>query len=169
MRPIWIDNLIQPPRDWQTQLIHHNLLAIGYSAWNGYLELGRGLVLCQLTAPLPEPMDWTVNSASLELRFVPESQVSQGHLADFLADANHADLPRLADQIQLALLPDLLEAISTYDPERSLLLLVYGNGEFNLSLLQDLAIWPRDCYKQVRYRWDEFASCLPSRSDQQSD
>ena len=139
MRPIWIDNLIRPPRDWQTHLIHHNLLAIGHSAWEGYLRSGVGLVVCQLTAPLPASVDWGMEPLPLSLSFVPEAQA--------------ADL-----QLEPAAVPGLLETIATYDPSRALILLVYGNDEAHLSLLQDLAISPPDCYEQVCRRWDEFAS-----------
>ncbi len=146
MNPIWIDNLIHPPRDWHPQFIHHNLLVIGYSAWQGYLQSGAGLVVCQLAATLPEAIDWTLNSLPLTLRFVPESELAQA--------TQMADLP-----LEPAAMPGLREALATYDPAEAVLLLVCGNGEVNLSLLY-LAISPSDCYKQVRCRWDEFAPAL---------
>jgi len=147
MRPIWIDNLTWPhTRDWQTSLIHQNLLAIGYSAWNGYLMFGPGLVVCQLTDLLSEPFDWAVDSLPVALSFVPKAQAAQLQLLDPAA------------------VPALLQALTTYEPTQAILLLVCGNDEVNLSLLQDLAIAPADCYNQVRCRWDEFAPSLSWRS-----
>ena len=147
MRPIWIDNLTWPHAcDWQTRLIHHNLLAIGYSAWNGYLTSGPGLVVCQFTAALPDPLNWASDSLPVALSFVPQAQAAQLGLLD------------------VAAVPALLQAIATYEPTQAILLLVCGNNEVNLSLLQDLAIAPVDCYQQVCCRWDEFAPCLPLRS-----
>lgn len=46
----------------------------------------------------------------------------------------------------------LLGAIATYDPTQAMVVLAIGNGAVDINLLQNLAISPADCYKQVQQR-----------------
>jgi hypothetical protein len=49
---------------WQQQFIYHNFLAIGHTAWSGYLHTGRGLVVCQVTDQITPDLDWCVTHVS---------------------------------------------------------------------------------------------------------
>lgn len=140
---------MRPPNDvwqgsfgeWQSRFIHHHILSLGHVAWGGYRALGRGLVVCELLEPVPPYIDWRTETVAFEQRFVPQANVA-------------AYLEPLG--LQPAVRPALLSAIAAYDPNQAMVVLVQGNGSFDLNLLQNLAISPADCYRQVQQRWAEF-------------
>lgn len=124
---------------WQNLFIHQNILTIGYTAWNGYIGSGRGLVVCEVSAPVS--MNWSLESPPCHLSFIPQSLIAQ-----YLQALEWEDEALRA----------LSNAIATYDPTEAIVVLVIGNGEVDLNLLQDLAISPAHCFEQVQHRWAEF-------------
>jgi hypothetical protein len=131
---------------WQTLFIHQNLLTIGYTAWNGYLQSGRGLVICELETLSTMAIDWSIETIPFRRSFLP-----QEHIPSLLESLSLDDGSEM-----------LLAAIATYDPTQSILLLVLGNGEAHFNLLQSLTIPPASCYAQVQQRWAEFQLNLVS-------
>lgn len=134
---------------WQSQFIHHHLLVIGYTAWQGYQTTGRGMVVCQMVDEIPQFIDWHVDAVRFHRAFVPQAQ---------------AEAYLQALELEPGALPTLLGAIATYDPNQALVVLVIGNGAVNINLLQNLAISPTDCYHQVQQRWAEFQPDLTTQT-----
>lgn len=128
---------------WQLLFIRENLLSLGYTAWQGFVCQGRGLVVCDVDVVDAAAIDWSHEVVQYTSQFIPERHVLE-YLHDLTLDADG--------------LPHLLNTIQTYRPDRDIVLLVRGNGSVNVSLLKGLAIPPQECYRQVGDRWDEFNS-----------
>ncbi|MDV2994813.1 MAG: hypothetical protein N4J56_004467 [Chroococcidiopsis sp. SAG 2025] len=130
---------------WQNQFIQQNILSLGYIAWNGYLNAGRGIVACNVMDTIPSSINWEVDTATFHQVFIPQAQVE-------------ADLQVL--ELQPEVVTAVLNATATYDPTQVIVLLVSGNGVVDINLLENLKISPADCYAQVQHRWAEFQSDL---------
>lgn len=132
---------------WQSLFIHQNILIIGYTAWDGYINAGRGMVCCQVSVPITPSVDWSLNIVAFERLFVSQSQ-AQTYLSSL--------------EVEQSAVMALLQAIATYDPTQSIVTLVMGNGDVGIHSLQNLAILPAQAYDQVRQRWSEFQPGLTS-------
>lgn len=132
---------------WQNLFIHQNILVIGYTAWKGFLKVGRGILVCQVETPINGSVNWSVDHVQYDLQFVSQLQAS----AYFE--------PLELDQTAVS---NILQIIATYDPHEAIVFLVSGNGQIAINLLQHLAISPAECYEQVGNRWEEFQPCLTS-------
>lgn len=126
---------------WQNLFIHQNILVIGYTAWNGYANEGRGMVVCDVVDAVPPSIDWSIDTVTFNRMFIPQAQT-----ASYLQ----------ALELEKEAVTALLNAIATYDPTQAIVVLVTGNGEVDINLLQHLAIAPSECYEQVQRRWAEF-------------
>ena len=126
---------------WQNRFIHHHLLTIGYSAWSGYKQQGRGVVVCDVVDTVTPSIDWSVDTVAFQQRFIPQAQ-AEGYL----------QAVALAPEAVAA----VLNAIATYEPTEAIVVLVIGNGTIDINLLQNLAISPAECCEQVQRRWAEF-------------
>jgi hypothetical protein len=126
---------------WQNLFIHQHILSIGYTAWNGFLTQGRGLVICNVDLVSDVAVDWRSETVRHHLQFI-----SQGQCPNYLQQI----------ELESAVIPNLLDIIDTYDPNRSIVLLLTGKGQIDINLLQQLAISPAECYEQVHQRWEEF-------------
>ncbi|MBE9180087.1 hypothetical protein IQ268_16065 [Oculatella sp. LEGE 06141] len=126
---------------WQNLFIHQNILLIGYTAWDGYLSFGRGLVVCNVTTPISPSVDWRTDRILFNRSFVPQAETT----------ANVSVLKMEQDAIAACRV-----AIATYNPSEAIVVLVSGNNEVDINLLHHLTISPTECYNQVRQRWDEF-------------
>ncbi len=126
---------------WQNRFIHHHLLTIGYTAWSGYLNTGREIVVCDVVDRISPSIDWRVDTVIFDRAFIPQAQV-----AKYLE----------ALELERETVTALLRAIAFYDPNRAIVVLVIGNGTVDINLLQHLKISPTDCYSQVQRRWAEF-------------
>lgn len=133
---------------WQNRFIHHNVLLLGYTAWSGYAQEGQGLVVCDVVDAVPPSIDWSIDTVIFNRAFVPQAQVAR-YLQAFELEEEAVTL--------------LLRAIATYDPIQAMVVLVIGNGAVNINLLQNLAISPADCYKQVQQRWAKFQPDLTTQ------
>ncbi len=126
---------------WQNQFIHHHGLILGYIAWIGYLNQGRGLVVCDIVGAISPTIDWSIDTVPFHRAFIPQAEV-----------AKYLEVFELENEVVTA----LLGAIATYEPSQSIVLLVIGNGAVDISVLYNLAISPPNCYQQVQRRWAEF-------------
>lgn len=126
---------------WQNYFIHHHILIIGYTAWSGYINQGRGMVVCHVVDAIAPTIDWSLDAVAFERAFIPQAQA-----------ATYLKWLELEPEAVNA----LLQAIADYEPTQSVVVLVIGNGTVDVNLLQHLAIAPADCYAQVRHRWAEF-------------
>lgn len=128
-------------RHWQNLFIHQNILTIGYSAWNGFLTVGRGIVVCDVDLPVNTPVNWQTDTVGHHLQFITELSVT-----DYLQRM----------KLESSAISNLLQIIATYNPTQEIIILLTGDGQIEIDLLQRLAISPIACYEQVRQRWDEF-------------
>lgn len=126
---------------WQNRFIEHNLLTIGYTSWIGYANQGRGMVVCDVMDTIPLTIDWSIDTVTFHQAFIPQVQI-----------AKYME----ALELGKAAVTALLEALATYDPSQSIVVLVIGNGAVDINLLHNLAISPANCYEQVQRRWAEF-------------
>lgn len=126
---------------WQNRFIDQNILTIGYTAWNGYLNQGRGMVVCHVLDGVSPSIDWHIDTVTFNQAFMPQAHVK-----------NCFQVLQLENDAVTA----LLRAIITYDPTQAIVVLVIGNGATDMNLLQQLKISPADCYKQVQQHWADF-------------
>lgn len=126
---------------WQNRFIHHHLLTIGYTAWSGYLNEGRGLVVCKVVDRISPSTDWSIDTVTFSRAFRPQAQA-----AKYLQ----------ALELKRETVTALLETTAIYDPTQAIVLLIIGNGQVDINLLQNLKVSPSDCYEQVQRRWVEF-------------
>ena len=133
---------------WQNQFILHNILTIGYTAWNGYVNLGKGMVVCDVVDTIPPSINWSVDTVTFNQAFVPQGQVT----------------PYLQTlELEKDAVTALHKAIATYDPTQAIVILIVGNGAVDINLLQNLRISPAECYEQVQQRWVEFQPDLTTQ------
>ncbi len=50
----------------------------------------------------------------------------------------------------------LINTVQNYNPETELLLLINENGRIEINLLQNMAVFPAECSRQVQQRQSEF-------------
>lgn len=132
---------------WQNLFVHQNILSIGYTAWDGFLHRGRGIVVCQIDTPIDSSIDWSVDNVEYNLQFI--SQVE--------ANTYFQKLELEADTIS-----NLVQIIASYEPKKAIIFLLLANNQIDINLLQKLAISPVECYEQVCKRWEEFQLCPKS-------
>jgi len=146
MRPensVWQGNL----GNWQNEFIHANLLVIGYYAWNGYVESGRGIVRVDV-------QDTAIASKIISLDWIP-------FRAEFIAK------PQVVSQMQarrveegVIVIDQLLRVVDRYHPDEDVILLLTAQTQTEINLLHNLKISPPECHRQVRRRWHEFQPCF---------
>ncbi len=132
---------------WQNLFIHQNILAIGYTAWNGFLDGGRGLVACKINTPINGSVNWSVDTIKYDLQFI-----SQLYATAYLQQV----------ELEENTVSNLLSIIASYEPKEAIIFLSIANGQIDINLLQNLAISPVECYEQVCKRWEEFQLCPKS-------
>lgn len=132
---------------WQNLFIHQNILPIGYTAWNGFLHEGRGLVACQINTPINGSVNWSVDTIKYDRQFI-----SQLHATAYLQQL----------EVEENTVSNLLQIIASYEPKEAIIFLSIANGKIDINLLQNLAISTVECYEQVCKRWEEFQLCPKS-------
>ncbi len=132
---------------WQNLFIHQNILLIGHTAWNGFLDGGRGLVACQINTPINGSVNWSVDTIKYELQFISQLYAT-AYLQQLELEENSVS--------------NLLSIIASYEPKEAIIFLSIANGQIDINLLQKLAISPVECYEQVCKRWEEFQLCPKS-------
>jgi hypothetical protein len=130
---------------WQSDFIHENLLVIGYYAWRGFEEFGRGIVSITVEPNAISSGTMYLDLVQFNTRFIAKPQlVSQIQEYDF-------------DQEAIA---QLLFVVDNYHPQEELILLLIANDRPEINLLKNLKISPPECEQQVRRRWAEFQPSL---------
>ena len=132
---------------WQNLFIHQNILPIGYTAWNGFLHRGRGLVACKINTPINGSVNWSVDTIKYDLQFI-----SQLYATAYLQQL----------ELEENTVSNLLSIIASYEPKEVIIFLSIAKGQIDINLLQKLAISPVECYEQVCKRWEEFQLCPKS-------
>jgi hypothetical protein len=134
---------------WQKSFIHSNLMMIGYAAWRGFLQYGRGVVICEVDRQAIAPSNTGLTVTPFQSQFIAEQELVIS-IQTFSLDQE--------------LISVLAQAIGNYDPEREIVLLIKMEEHLEINLFQNLKIFPPDCYSQVSRRWEEFQPCLETQT-----
>lgn len=134
---------------WQANFIRENFLALGHAAWQGYLIQGRGMVVCEVKMVRAVASGWSSHVTHYSLEYIP-------------AAAMPSYLRRLPERLPEEVIDRLIETLSTYRPEQEMLLALQRDGRLEVDWLQNLAIAPPDCHRQVCRRWVEFSPGIES-------
>ncbi|NMF57837.1 hypothetical protein [Pseudanabaena yagii] len=134
---------------WQKSFIHNNLMMIGYAAWRGFLQHGRGVVICEVDRQAIAPSNTGLTVTPFQSQFIAEQELVTSIQAFSL------------DQ---ELISVLAQAIGNYAPDREIVLLMKMEEHIEINLFQNLKIFPPDCYSQVSRRWEEFQPCLETQT-----
>ncbi len=127
---------------WQNAFIRSNAAVIGYYAWSGFESVGTGLVVCQVESP-PIPVT-CLYPWKFKTQFIPQYAVESG-LLEFGVDTGTV--------------PSLVQSIERYDPYRDVMLLICAGRQVEVNWFRNSNLSPRECYLQVRDRWEEFSPC----------
>ncbi|TYQ28049.1 hypothetical protein PseudUWO311_06350 [Pseudanabaena sp. UWO311] len=130
---------------WQKSFIHANLMMIGYSAWQGFLQHGRGVVVCDIDRSAIAPSNTGLEVTPFKAQFIAEQELVKSIQA-FSLDQD--------------LITVLVHAVGNYAPAQELVLLMKMEQHLEINLFQNLKIFPPDCYEQVSRRWEEFQPSL---------
>jgi len=131
--------------NWPAFFIREHFLAIAATAWAGFLQHGRGLVIGEVTLPSQGWVDWRQQAVAYRLAFLPLPEA-----LDYLKQTN---LPsNWPDEEYQSLRLKLAE----YCAEGEIFLGLQGQGETLVLQLQNLAIAPRAAYAQFCQRREEF-------------
>lgn len=125
---------------WQELFIKHNILWLGYAAWQGYLTHGRGVLRCIVTDAIPPLIDWQVKRVNFTHNFIPGMAIMN------LFDELEGETPALAF---------LAEAVGAYIPHQELVLMVQNSSDIEIYCLRPKITVP-ECHQQVQQRWAEF-------------
>jgi hypothetical protein len=126
---------------------------LGFLAWKGYLQEGRGLLVCDVIDPIFSTINWTTDLIAFEHCFIAQAKTGK-----YLRTAKRLSARSL--ELESAVIEGVERAISSYNPQQMIVLLIQGNQELEINLLQNLGISPSDCYHQVQRRWAEFQPSL---------
>ena len=127
--------------NWQSLFIRENFLSLGHIAWQGFIAQGQGIVVCLLTDEDLESINWSLDLVEYESYFLRKSEVT---IYLQLLGLKQAEITLLTDRVH------------NYNPETEILLMVKENSDINILLLQNMAVAPPKCYKQVQQRESEF-------------
>jgi len=134
---------------WQKSFIHNNLMTIGYSAWQGFLQHGRGVVVCDVDRTAIAPSNTGLEVTQFKSQFIAEQELISSIQA-FSLDRE--------------LIAVLVQAVGNYVPDKEVVLLMKMEQHLEINLFQNLKIFPPDCYAQVSRRWEEFQPCLKTQT-----
>ncbi len=134
---------------WQKSFIHANLMMIGYYAWQGFLQSGRGVVVCDVDRKWTDSRNTGLEVIPFQAKFIAEQELIKS-VQDFSLDKD--------------LISVLVQSVGKYTPSQEIVLLMNLNQQIEINLFQNLNIFPPDCYKQVSRRWEEFQPCLETQT-----
>ncbi|MEH2263353.1 hypothetical protein [Nostoc sp.] len=130
---------------WQNSFIHNNILVIGYTAWKGFQSFGRGVVLCAVDTQVTHPTTTSLDTVPFTLQFLP---------CDLIGCYLRSQ------SISSSTISSIFPAVTTYNPDRDILLVLKAEPQVEVNFLHQLKITPPDCYEQVCNRWSEFQPSL---------
>jgi hypothetical protein len=127
----------------RTSLFAQNFLQIGYQAWQGYLNLDRGVVAISSQVDLFDDSDAHRGdlSSCLNFRYIPQPQLAI-YLQEWLVPIHSID--------------PIITAVTSYQPQTELIFAVESGTNLDIGWCQNLKISPPDCYQQICRRWSEF-------------
>ncbi|BAZ18227.1 hypothetical protein NIES4071_101120 (plasmid) [Calothrix sp. NIES-4071] len=134
-----------------------NLLLIGYTAWKGFLKLGRGVVICII---------YDVKHNTTNLSHTPFLTVhSKYQLADEIVSTYFLSKKDVEAYLQEWVVPPetittILQAVDSYNPQLDMILLTKNDLHIEVDILQKSVVVPVECYQQVMQRWHEFSSYI---------
>ncbi len=134
--------------DWQPLFIHEYWLPLGQVAWQGFLQQGRGIVVCEVYG-VSAAVDWSCTPVAYAARFVAQSQLA--HCGIDLA--LEAEQGRVVDA-----------AVATYDPAQDAILLLLADSRPYITCLKGWAVPPPECFRQMGNRQGEFTHSDPSQT-----
>lgn len=134
---------------WQKSFIHNHLMMIGYAAWQGFLQHGRGVVVCNIDRQAIAPSNTGLEVTQFKSQFIAEQELITSIQA-FSLDQD--------------LISVLVQTVGNYVPDREIVLLMKMEEHLEINLFQNLKIFPPDCYSQVIRRWEEFQPCLEAQA-----
>ncbi len=135
---------------WQKSFIHSNLMMIGYSAWQGFLQNGRGVLVCEVDRQAIAPSNSGLEVNQFKSKFIAAPTL----ISSIQSISKDQDLVTV-----------LTQAVQTYIPEQEIILLIKMEEHIEINLFQNLKIFPPDCYTQVSRRWEEFQPCLETQTN----
>jgi hypothetical protein len=121
-----------------------NSLWIGYQAWQGYLNLDRGLVVISSNIDLMEDSDhhWgDLSEPSLNFRYIPQRQLAI-YLQEWLVPSQSID--------------PILAAVGDYQPQTELVFAIESGVNLDIGWCQNLQVLPPDSHQQISRRLSEF-------------
>ncbi|MCW6034915.1 hypothetical protein K4A83_01315 [Spirulina subsalsa FACHB-351] len=125
---------------WQDAFVQQNLILLAYTAHCGYLSQGRGLLVCEITEKIPRTINWQLEQVKFTQRFI-----AQNEAACHFQQIN----------LEWEAIPDLIQAIATYDPTYEIIVSLQGNDTVEVHCLQSKTPLCT-IHDQVRRRWSEF-------------
>jgi hypothetical protein len=131
-------------RSRRNDLFAQNFLWIGYSAWQGYLNGDRGLVVISSDVDLIDGSDYSWEGSAepnFNFRYIPQPQLSL-YLEEWLVPVKSIE--------------SILPAVANYQPETELVFAVESGVHLDIGWCQRLKTLPPDCYQQICRRWSEF-------------
>jgi hypothetical protein len=130
--------------DRRTNFFVQNSLWIGYQAWQGYLNLDRGVLVISSSIDLMDDSDRhsrDVSEPSLNFRYIPQQQLPI-YLQEWLVP-NDSTGPILA-------------AVADYQPAAELVFAIESGSNLDIGWCQNLQVLPPACHQQIDRRLSEF-------------
>jgi hypothetical protein len=128
----------------RTSLFAQNFIRIGERAWQGYLNLDRGIVAISSQVDLFDNSDTQgadSSASALNFRYIPGPQLAL-YLQEWLVPSPSID--------------SITTAVANYHPQTELIFAIESGIDLDIGWCQNLKISPPDCYQQICRRWSEF-------------
>jgi hypothetical protein len=130
--------------DRRTNFFVQNSLWIGYQAWQGYLNLDRGVLVISSSTDLMDDSDYhsgDMSEPSLNFRYIPQQQLSI-YLQEWLVPNDSME--------------PILAAVANYQPAAELVFAVESGSKLDIGWCQNLQVLPPACFEQIDRRLSEF-------------
>ena len=130
--------------DRRTNFFVQNSLWIGYQAWQGYLNLDRGVLVISSSLDLLDDSDRRSGDGSqpsLNFRYIPQQQLSI-YLQEWLVPPDAID--------------PILTAVADYQPAAELIFAIESDSNLDIGWCQNLQVLPPACHQQIDRRLSEF-------------
>jgi hypothetical protein len=130
--------------DRRTNFFVQNSLWIGYQAWQGYLNLDRGVLVISSSIDLMDDSDRHQRDGlepSLNFRYIPQQQLSI-YLQEWLVPDHSID--------------PILTAVADYQPAAELVFAIESGSNLDIGWCQNLQVLPPACHQQIDRRLSEF-------------
>jgi hypothetical protein len=126
-----------------------NFLLIGYTAWKGFSQIGRGAVFCHIKKlDLPRVLfspfnnKYPCTNPIVSTHFLPKKELV-AYLHEWMITPDN--------------ITQVSQAVDNYNPDYDMILLVKDGSQIEINILKKNVMTPLECYQQVRQRWHEFS------------